>query len=771
MDLSEAEQIGVALGFEGTVSKTGYLVKRAKKSGAARRPAARRGRPAPTPPRAGANWKKRYFVLNGSSLVYYETHKKMDDAKGDLLLTVGCEVSDVDEPKRQFCFEISTNNEALRLSATSEAERDAWKAAIADTVSLLGSTCQSYLSIDVRGVFGTKTTRKFFVLHGSALTYHADHHSTYKKQGEFKLHSGSRVEPRGDCGLEVASGEKTITLVAKSGDDAWLAGVEAAIAKLVARDDLASKRSGENDEQVLLDGYLATQPLKAQRDDPWPLRFYALTSSALYKAEDKYSLEALNVYLMEPTCSVYHTRLYANAFELVTTQGALHLYGSSKEETEAWIDALRGAIANSRGLSSDPLLSAAKRIPLETYDVHFATKQKLKLCGNQIFNPTSMLNIVLERAAEWAVVKHVRAPAAGGSPSAAVTEGSALVAVDGDSTMIAPYQDTIKRLTGWQPPLTLTFARAPVLSGWLHKQARGRSARTGGASGAKNNWKERYFVLKESKLSYYTSKDDEESLKDRIHLMGSVVSLVPNQESGRHFTFRVVSGCAVLVMQATTARAALEAERAAKAEADAAARAEAERARRGRGRAARAEAAPRPAAARRRAAALAEAERSRAEEAAARAETDAALERAAVEAAEAELKSDRVVRAAAAARRPRHGPAGAAGRRGPRRPPRRRTTPRPATTATTTTTAARGRGRHEVDLTAPLEEGELDAVFHVVHADKGFLNTMQFIALLRAIGASADGNLKFELDLFHDPHVADIIRGVRHYKKRGTVEL
>ncbi|KAH8066883.1 hypothetical protein JL721_8076 [Aureococcus anophagefferens] len=441
MDLSEAEQIGVALGFEGTVSKTGYLVKRAKKSGAARR----------------ANWKKRYFVLNGSSLVYYETHKKMDDAKGDLLLTVGCEVSDVDEPKRQFCFEISTNNEALRLSATSEAERDAWKAAIADTVSLLGSTCQSYLSIDVRGVFGTKTTRKFFVLHGSALTYHADHHSTYKKQGEFKLHSGSRVEPRGDCGLEVASGEKTITLVAKSATS-------------------------------------ATPGSPAARST---LR-------------------------------------------------------SSKEETEAWIDALRGAIANSRGLSSDPLLSAAKRIPLETYDVHFATKQKLKLCGNQIFNPTSMLNIVLERAAEWAVVKHVRAPAAGGSPSAAVTEGSALVAVDGDSTMIAPYQDTIKRLTGWQPPLTLTFARAPVLSGWLHKQARGRSARTGGASGAKNNWKERYFVLKESKLSYYTSKDDEESLKDRIHLMGSVVSLVPNQESGRHFTFRVVSGCAVLVMQATT---------------------------------------------------------------------------------------------------------------------------------------------------------------------------------------------------------------------------
>ena len=56
--------------------------------------------------------------------------------------------------------------------------------------------------------------------------------------------------------------------------------------------------------------------------------------------------------------------------------------------------------------------------------------------------------------------------------------------------------------------------------------------------------------------------------------------------------------------------------------------------------------------------------------------------------------------------------------------------------------AAAAADADEVDLTAPLEEGELDAVFHVVHADKGFLNTMQFIALLRAIGASAAGQEK-----------------------------
>ena len=60
--------------------------------------------------------------------------------------------------------------------------------------------------------------------------------------------------------------------------------------------------------QVILDGYLATQPAKGGRDDPWPLRFYALTSSALYKAKDQRDGEALNVYLMEPTCSVWPRR-------------------------------------------------------------------------------------------------------------------------------------------------------------------------------------------------------------------------------------------------------------------------------------------------------------------------------------------------------------------------------------------------------------------------------------------------------------------------------
>jgi hypothetical protein len=37
---------------------------------------------------------------------------------------------------------------------------------------------------------------------------------------------------------------------------------------------------------VLLDGYLATRPLKQNDEEEWPPCFYALTATALYQAGD-----------------------------------------------------------------------------------------------------------------------------------------------------------------------------------------------------------------------------------------------------------------------------------------------------------------------------------------------------------------------------------------------------------------------------------------------------------------------------------------------------
>ncbi|KAJ1462880.1 hypothetical protein M885DRAFT_583960 [Pelagophyceae sp. CCMP2097] len=509
-----AEQIGVALGFEGTVSKTGYLTKRAKKS--------------------GANWKKRYFVLNGSSLVYYETHKQMAEAKGDMLLTTDCVIHDVQEAKYQHCFEIVSVFDTLRIAASSDAEAAEWKAALLDSISQLGSRTRGFVDVRVKGTFGSMAyQRKFFVLHSAALTYHADHKSTYRKQGEFKLEATTKILLKQDPpGLELQTGGKVLRL--GLGDaaylDLWYQGIAEVLAKLAARDDLASKRGRENDEEVILDGYVGTQPAvrpgAARRDEgDWPKKFYALTASALYQADHDSSVEASAVFLVDPTCSVYLTRLRANAFEVVTPHGVLHLQGATKQETSLWVAALRSAIASSTGLSSDPLLAAAKqRDLLETFTIHFQTKQKL--------------NIVLERAAEWAVVKESRKDEVG--------EGSALLAVNGQSTMLQPYAETIRALTGWEPPLSLTFARPPQRAGWLAKRARGRTSSV-------LNWKQRYFILQDSKLSYFGEADRPDSLRDCVHLMGSVVSLVSKTDSGGlNFCFKVTSGVAVVIMQATT---------------------------------------------------------------------------------------------------------------------------------------------------------------------------------------------------------------------------
>lgn len=510
---AEAEQIGNALGFEGTIVKTGYLTKRAKKS--------------------GSNWKRRYFVLTGSSLVYYETHKKKDEPKGDLLLTVDCDVRDVDEPKYPHCFEIISAFETLRIAANSLQEAEEWKSAIVQLVSNIGSTTRGFLNLQLKSLFGGKSwIRKFFVLHASAITYHEDHTKTYKKQGEMRLTSMTRVTHHPGLLLELTTNDKTLTLQMKTEEERimWQAAIIEVLSKLASRDDLASKRGLENDEKIILNGKLATQQNKASAH--WSQFYYALTSSALYQAEEEHSAEALNVFLLEPSCSVYPTSLHPNAFELVTSHTVLHLYASNKTDSQSWIAALRKVISNSTGLNSDPLLNAAKRIQISEYSVTYHTKRKL--------------SIVLERAAEWAIVKSAK------DPESNITEGSALIRVNEASTILAKYDETIRMLTDWKPPLVLTFALAPEKRGWLAKQARGRR-------GSAKNWKLRYFVLQAGKLAYYTdTKESPATMKDSILLMGCAVSLISRDDSGYNFCFRVNFGVGDIIMQATTLEEMIE---------------------------------------------------------------------------------------------------------------------------------------------------------------------------------------------------------------------
>uniref|UniRef100_A0A7S3K4V0 PH domain-containing protein n=1 Tax=Aureoumbra lagunensis TaxID=44058 RepID=A0A7S3K4V0_9STRA len=478
----------------------------------------------------------------------------MDEAKGALLLTLDCVIREVSEPRHAYCFEVASGFETLRVAATSREEADAWKNAISDAVAALESTMQrGFLDLQTirraSVVGGSKVNwvRKFFVLHSNTLTYHQDHYNTYKNLGEFKLTAETTIfvpslqqqQSAGEHILELVSGihetpETQVCIKVRARDanelETWRTAIDRAVQALKNRDDLASKRGATNDETVVKDGYLATQAA-CGGTEKWPQQYYALTASALYQAQDTNSAEALAVYLIEPACSAYTTTLRPHAFELVTSQGVLHLAAESAEATDLWLNALRKVIANSTSLKADPLLTAARKLPIERYEVRFITKQKL--------------NIVLERANQWAIVKQIPK----GGRADLVSEGSALAAVNGTCTTLLPYDDTVRLLAGWQPPLILSFIRSPNKEGWLSKQARGRNKN---ALVSSKNWKKRYFKIQGGRLSYYTDPNETQP-KDCIQLTGCAVSLVAKQDAdGQSFCFKLNFGLGLLIMQATT---------------------------------------------------------------------------------------------------------------------------------------------------------------------------------------------------------------------------
>ena len=146
---------------------------------------------------------------------------------------------------------------------------------------------------------------------------------------------------------------------------------------------------------------------------------------------------------------------------------------------------------------------------------------------------------MLERSSEWAIVKLSNTEETG------VTMGSVLYTVNDEPVTLQTYPETINLLTGWQPPLTLGFRHSPRKHGWLKKQSRGRNTTV-------KNWKNRFFVLDSSRLTYYEDDKKGSEVKGDIQLMGSAVALLSYSETGQFFSFRIVSGITSIVMQAST---------------------------------------------------------------------------------------------------------------------------------------------------------------------------------------------------------------------------
>jgi len=497
---------GLAKTTFSNITKSGYLIKHAK---------------------SGYNWKKRYFMLNGNTLTYCSDHRHTETAKGDVLLTEDATVEDFSDESYPFGFTVSTQFVKMKMAAKDAADRADWTTKIRLAISDLVNGMRGYLYKSGR-FLEAKQVRKFFMLHNDCITYHQDLHRTATIQGMRKFSGRTTVEKEGDCVLIIRTNlldGKYWKLRADSEEerDNWAKAVEAAVKKLGYLEvDFQNTAVEDLTKTCLRSGFLNTRPKNGGQD--WEDKFFVLMESQLYQFDSQDAVNPSQVLVLSPNCSVFETKLQEFSFELVTNSRVLHVQGENPDVTASWIKILRHAIANSKQLE-DPLLLAAKKQKAIFYDVVFETKKPLGL--------------VLERSGDWALVKLAN------QDTTHVSIGSALTSVNGSDVILSPYQDTIRRLTAWQPPLRLGFRLAPEKRGWLTKQGRGRKSK-------RKNWKPRYFVLAEGRLSYFSDDGPDAVLKGVIHLMGSAVSLVPRSETGQYFCLRVVSGITGIIMQGLT---------------------------------------------------------------------------------------------------------------------------------------------------------------------------------------------------------------------------
>ena len=161
------------LKLEAPIMKSGYLIKLAMGS--------------------GRNWKKRYFMLNGNTFTYYIDHKSLDKAKGDLLLTAEATVEESTLPGKQFCLMITTPFHTLVIAAKDIEEQQSWRVAIEKSILVARYSVRGYITKKGSLTDGGKS-RKFFILHETAITWHRDHEHTQDIQGMIKLNADTTIE-------------------------------------------------------------------------------------------------------------------------------------------------------------------------------------------------------------------------------------------------------------------------------------------------------------------------------------------------------------------------------------------------------------------------------------------------------------------------------------------------------------------------------------------------------------------------------------------------
>jgi myosin heavy subunit len=450
------------------------------------------------------NYKKRWFELANGELSYYTAQNKAS-LKGSISLSLVLKVAPADEDEKHgkfHAFKMITPKRVWNFRCAEQADYDKWYE------ELRNATLAALL----------KKERE---------EAHGPNWGKYKR--DVNKRTANVAQPEESKVVKVETLEdisnRPLTAELKEGAKRLASGA-------------AADSGGIN---IRIKGQLFTGTLWVKQDlqafenlykpIDWKPYYFVLEDKTLYCFQDGLCRNLIGAVMITKDSTVYPTSLSPYSFQVVTPYLVMHLDSTKKEETNAWIRALQDLIhASTVGHLPAEIVRAAKKacVGSEMYSVTYGadgtrTPLKLKL---------------KPKTKRWALVTQ----AAKGSE---ITVGSVLSKVNDRSVHEEGYHHIVNLLRQWQPPLTLTFRRAPTAYGFMRQQTPNT-----------HKWKLRYLSVECGALQVYSTKDggeELETLKGFMDLEGACVRVIPSNEkivSGKDNCFMLVGGTGKLIFNA-----------------------------------------------------------------------------------------------------------------------------------------------------------------------------------------------------------------------------
>jgi hypothetical protein len=137
-------------------------------------------------------WKKRFFVLRGSTLNYF-SDQNSSKSKGELLIFGETQLKSGSDNGQPFSLSMWEPFSILQLACASEADRQVWINAFVRAIEIgrqaLLNTMYRRSQLQDGG-----TKKKFFILHSDVVTYHKDKTQLLNVQGLVHLDSNTELE-------------------------------------------------------------------------------------------------------------------------------------------------------------------------------------------------------------------------------------------------------------------------------------------------------------------------------------------------------------------------------------------------------------------------------------------------------------------------------------------------------------------------------------------------------------------------------------------------